>query len=233
MKLFKLAGFAGLLLPLASISQAEPLIWGIQAEQLEYRALKGEDAFVWDINTLVGSDELKFVWRSEGELGLTSDNFTTLENQLRLQSPISNFFDAVVGVQADTPDGAPERYNGLIGINGLAPQWFEIDAALYVSDQPFFRVEANYRTLLTNRLILTPNIDVKLPLKDDAARDLGAGGAVFEVGARLSYDVIDRAFSPYVGVNYEAALGDTKDRIRASGEDTDAFSIVIGTRLMF
>lgn len=233
MKLFKLAGVTGLLLSTASIAQAEPLIWGVQAEQLEYRALEGEDAFVWDFDALVGSDELKFVWRSEAELGLTSEDFEKLENQARLQFPVSTFFDAVIGAYADTPDGAPNRYAGVVGIKGLAPQWFEIDADLFVSEHPFFRFEAEYEALLTNRLILTPSIEVNLPLKDDVARDRGAGGAVVEIGARLSYDVIDRAFSPYIGVNYEAALGDTKDRIRASGEDTDAFAIVIGTRLMF
>lgn len=80
---------------------------------------------------------------------------------------------------------------------------------------------------------LRKSIEVNLPLKDDLARDRGADGAVVEIGARLSYDVIRRAFSPYIGVNYEAALGDTKDILRANGEDTDAFAIVIGTRLMF
>ena len=86
---------------------------------------------------------------------------------------------------------------------------------------------------MTNRLVLTPSIEVDLPLKDDLERERGAGGAVVEIGARLSYDVIDRAFSPYIGVNYEASFGDTKDILRANGDDTDAFSIVIGTRLMF
>jgi len=233
MKRFKLAGLAGLLLPLAQVAQAEPLIWGFQAEQFEYRAMDGEDAFVWDFDALAGSDELKFVWRSEAELGLTSDDFEKLENQLRLQFPISTFFDAVVGAYADTPDGAPDRYAGVVSVKGLAPQWFEIDADLFVSEHPFFRFEAEYEALLTNRLILTPSIEIDLPLKDDLARERGAGGAVVEIGARLSYDVIDRALSPYIGVNYEASFGDTKDILRANGDDTDAFSIVIGTRLMF
>jgi copper resistance protein B len=233
MKLLKLAALVGLLFPFASIAQAEPLIWGFRATQLEYRALDGEDSFVWDFDALAGSDEMKFVWRSEAELGLTSENFEKLENQIRLQFPISTFFDAAIGAYVDTPDDAPDRYNGVIGVMGLAPQWFEINADLFVSDNPFFRFEAEYTALLTNRLILTPNIEVNLPLRDDAARDRGAGGAVVEIGARLSYDVIDRAFSPYIGVNYEAALGDTKDRIRASGEKTNAFAIVIGARLLF
>ena len=50
MKRFKLAGLVGLFLPLAQVTYAEPLIWGFQAEQFEYRAMDGEDAFVWDFD---------------------------------------------------------------------------------------------------------------------------------------------------------------------------------------
>lgn len=120
-----------------------------------------------------------------------------------------------------------------MGVKGLAPQWFEIDADLYLSDYSFFSFEAEYELLLTNRLILTPNIEIDMPLKDDIARGRGAGGAVMEIGARLSYDLIDRAVSPYIGVNYETSFGDTRDITRAAGGDTDEFSVVIGTRLQF
>lgn len=212
---------------------AEKPIWGVQAEQLEYRFNEGEDAFVWDFDVLAGTDELRFVWRSEGEVGESSGDFEELENQLRLQVPISTFFDAVVGVQASMPNEVPDRYNAVFGVKGLAPQWFEIDADLYVSDHPFARFEAEYEALLTNRWVLTPSVEVALPLKDDAARNQGAWGPTIEIGARISYDLIDRAVSPYVGVNYERSFGDTSDMLRAAGEDTDAFSVVVGTRIMF
>ncbi|MFW8595038.1 copper resistance protein B [Cribrihabitans neustonicus] len=217
----------------AAAAQAEALIYGFQAEQLEYRSSDGEDAYVWDFDALIGSDELKLVWRSEGERGVSSGGFETLENQLRLQVPISTFFDAVAGIQANTPDGLPDRYNGVIGIKGLAPQWFEIDADLYLSGRPSFRFEAEYEGMLTNRLILTPSLELTVPLEDDPAYDLASGGIVLEAGARLSYDLIGRAFAPYVGVNYEKAFGGTADMIRASGEDTETVAIVYGARLMF
>ena len=212
---------------------AEQLIYGFQAEQTEIRSRDGEDAFVWDFDALVGTDELKFVWRSEGELGMSSGDFEGLENQLRLQVPISTFFDAVVGVQASTPDGSPDRYNGVLGIKGLAPQWFEVDADFFLSDRPFARFEAEYEALITNRVIFIPSIEVTVPFKDDPALNQGAGGATIEIGARLSYDLIYRAFSPYVGVNYEKSFGDTADMLRVAGEDTDEFSVVVGARLMF
>lgn len=214
-------------------ASAEQLIYGFQAEQLEYRQSDGEDAFVWDFDALVGTDELKLVWRSEGERVQGSGEFEDLENQLRLQFPISTFFDAVVGVQASTPDGLPERYNAVIGLKGLAPQWFEIDADLYLSDNSFFRFEGEYEAMLTNSIVLTPNLELTVPLQDDLAYGQAAGGATVEAGLRLSYDLIDRAVSPYIGVNYEKSFGGTADLLRASGEENGVFSVVFGTRLMF
>ncbi|WP_343211373.1 copper resistance protein B (plasmid) [Aliisedimentitalea scapharcae] len=214
-------------------TQAEQLIYGFQAEQLEYRQGDGEDSFVWDFDALIGTDEQKLVWRSEGERVQGAGGFETLENQLRLQFPVSTFFDAVVGIQASTPDGLPDRYNAVLGLKGLAPQWFEIDADLYLSDNSFFRFEGEYEAMLTNRLILTPNLELTVPLQDDLAYDQAAGGATIEAGLRLSYDLIDRAVSPYIGVNYERSYGGTADLIRAAGDENGTFSVVFGTKLMF
>ncbi len=212
---------------------AEQLIYGFQAEQLENRKLDESSAFVWDFDALIGTDELKLVWRSEGERVQGSGGYASLENQLRLQFPISTFFDAVVGVQASTPDGLPERYNAVLGIKGLAPQWFEIDADLYLSDHSFARFEGEYEAMLTNYVVLVPNLEVTVPLKDDPAFDQAAGGVTVEAGLRLSYDLIDRAVSPYVGVNYEKSFGGTADLIEASGEKNGEFAVVFGTRLLF
>ena len=160
-------------------------------------------------------------------------HFEGLENQLRLQFPISTFFDAVVGVQAITPDNLPDRYNAVVGLKGLAPGFFEVDADLYLSDNSFFRFEAEYEGLITNRVILIPSIELTVPLADDLAYGQAAGGATVEAGLRLSYDLVDRAISPYIGVNYEKSFGGTADLIRASGEANGVTSIVFGTRLMF
>ena len=214
-------------------ASAEQLIYGLQAEQLEYRQSDGEDAFVWDFDALIGTDELKLVWRSEGERVQGTGAFEGLENQLRLQLPISTFFDAVVGVQASTPDGLPDRYNAVFGLKGLAPHWFEIDADLYLSDNSFFRFEGEYEAMLTNSIVLTPNLELTVPLQDDPDYSQAAGGATVETGLRLSYDLIDRAVSPYIGVNYEKSFGGTADLIRAGGEENGEFSVVFGTRLMF
>ena len=234
MQNLKIASAAGMMLAAASVAQAEPLIYGLQVERFEYRnGDNDENVFVWDFDFIIGTDELKFVWRSEAEIVDGSGEFEGLENQLRLQYPVSTFFDAVVGVQAITPDNLPDRYNAVVGLKGLAPGFFEVDADLYLSDNSFFRFEAEYEGLITNRVILTPSIEVTVPLADDLAYGQAAGGATVEAGLRLSHDLVDRAISPYIGVNYEKSFGGTADLIRASGEANGVTSIVFGTRLMF
>jgi len=217
----------------ASPLQAEQLIHGVQIEQLEYRVGdKDTDVMAWDGDAMIGSDELKFVLRSEGEFETASDKMEKLETQARLQVPVSTFFDAVAGVRVDTPDG-PDRIHGVVGLHGLAPQWFEIDADLFVSDNPSFRFEAEYEALITNYWILTPSVEFDLPFTDDTEVGVGAWGSKLEIGVRLSYDLIDRAVAPYVGVHYERLFGKSQDIKEADGENADGLFFVAGMRLMF
>ncbi len=226
-------GALALCVVIAPPLKAEEPIYGVQLEQLEYRfGDKDTDVMAWDGDALYGTDDLKFVLRSEGEFETKTDKMETLETQLRLQTPVSTFFDAVAGVRFDTPEGQ-DRVHGVVGLHGLAPQWFEIDADLFVSDYPSFRFEAEYEALITNYWILAPSIEFDLPLRDDPGRELGAWGPKVEVGARLSYDLIDRAVAPYIGVHYERYMGETQDIREAEGEDADGLFFVTGLRLMF
>ena len=216
----------------ASSAVAEPVFWGVQVEQLEFRLGDETDVLAWDFDALIGTDELRFVWRSEAEYALEEDAFETLENQARLQVPISDFFDAVAGVRVDTPDG-PDRVYGVVGVHGLAPQWFEIDADFFISEDPIFRFETEYEALITNRITLTPSIEVNLPFTDDREIGNGAWGPTLEVGARLSYDLVDRTLAPYIGVHYERAFGETGRLAKQDGEDRGELFFVTGVRLMF
>ncbi|MFN3259686.1 MAG: copper resistance protein B [Pikeienuella sp.] len=232
-----MAGRAGLaalaLLAAASPAAAEELIWGLQVEQAELRVQNGEDVLAWDLDAFIGGDELRLTLRSEAEYGLDEDAFESAETQLRLQTPVSDFWDAVVGVRYDTPAGGPERAWAVIGLHGLAPQWLEIDADLFLSEHPVFRFEAEYEALITNRLILVPSVEIDLPLADDSRRGQGAFAPTVEIGARLGYDLVDRALSPYLGVHYELRLGETGDRARAAGGRRDELFAVAGIRMMF
>lgn len=227
------AGFLALTFFGVMNAKADPLIYGVSVEQFEYRFLEeGTKVLAWDGDAVIGSDELKFVLRSEGEFETDGHVMEAMETQARLQVPVSEFFDAAAGIRFDTPEG-PDQVHAVVGVKGLAPQWFEIDADLYLSDYPSFRFEAEYEALITNRLILTPSFEFDLPFRDNPKFDQGQWGPKVEVGARLGYDLIDRTISPYIGVHYERVFGQTRDIVLSEGKEGDALFAVAGIKMLF
>lgn len=217
---------------------AEPTsFWGIQLEEFEYRYDddSGDKLGVWDGDISYGTDEYKFRWLTNGEYEDESSKFSTLENQFVIQTPISDFFDAKAGLRFDTPEGSKNRSYAVVGIAGLAPQWFEVDLNFYVSEKADASagIDAEYELLLTNRLILTPSLAADVAFSDDLDIGIGSGLSSSEIGLRLSYDVIDRAFSPYIGVVQENLYGKTGDLAEDEGEATDELFYVLGVRIIF
>ncbi len=217
-------------------ARKQPLTtWGVQFEEFEYRSSDdGEELGVWNADAFYGTDELKLRWISKGEYSLEERAYESLENQLVGQVPISKFFDAKAGVRFDTPEG-PDRTYAVLGVAGLAPQWFEVDANLYVSNEgeTSAELDAEYELLLTNYWILSATLDATVAFSEDREIGIGKGLVSTETGLRLRYDLIDRAFSPYVGVVHERKYGDSADLAEASGGGTEDWFAVIGARIAF
>ncbi len=233
-----IAALAGTLIPsLAVLSpvKAEQLIWGFQTEQFEYRISNDAEVAAWDVDGLIGTDEFKLRYMGEGEyVDDDEDTLEVFESRLVGQVPISDFFDAKAGVRLDAPDG-PDRWYGVLGVQGLAQQWFEIDLDFFVSEKAdtSIRLDAEYEGLLTNYITLTPSIELDLPFSDDEEVGIGAFGPKLEIGARLSYDLVDRTIAPYIGIHYERVFGKTADFKTAEDEEKDELYFVIGSRFMF
>ena len=241
-KTWELASAFALALLALPLSAAEPksqVFYGVKVEQLEYRFNEiGEkndaESWAWDGDAFIGTDELKLRLQSEGEYIAGEDVFETLENKVVLQIPVSTFFDAKAGVRFDTPEG-PDRTYAVLGLQGLAPQWFEVDADLFVSEKGdvSVRLDVDYELLITNRVILTPTAEINAAFSDDREIGVGSGLSSAELGLRLSYDLLDRSIAPYIGVHYERLFGNTADFAKDEGEDDDELFVVAGVRLLF
>lgn len=157
----------------AAAQERPPLIYSITLEQLEYRAGDETDLLTWDGDLVVGTDEWKLRLQSEAEYDRSDSGFETLENQLLVQRPLWDFFDVKAGLRFDTPTG-PNRVYGVLGLQGLAPQWFEVDADLFLSERgdASMRLDVEYELLFTNRLILTPSAEVGFAFSND--REMGS-----------------------------------------------------------
>ena len=126
-------------------------------------------------------------------------------------------------------DDDPGRGWFALGVQGLAPYFFEVSATAYAGSDGRFaaNAEASFDLLLTQRLILQPKVELDLYTKNDAARGIGSGISSFESGLRLRYE-ITRKFAPYVGLTYERMYGATKRFAVANGEEPESLSLVIG-----
>ena len=204
----------------------------VKVDQLEYRFGEHDEFIVWDAQMRIGTDHNKVAFKTEGEK-IIGGATESVEGQVVYQRLISRFFDAQIGVRHDFRPG-PTRIYGVFGVQGLAPQWFEVDANAFVSERGdvSFRVEAEYDLLLTQRLILQPAVEVEAALSQDEAIGQGDGLRSIEAGLRLRYE-IKREFAPYIGVNWEKPFGDTADFKRAEGEETATLSFVTGVTFWF
>ena len=210
------------------------IAYGTTFEQLEYRGSPDSDVLAWDGDFFVGTDEWKFVWQTEGEYATEPDAFETLENQFLVTRLITDFFDLKAGVRYDSPEGEDRLY-GVLGLQGLAPQFIEVDADLFFSEtgDVSARLDLDYEILITNRVILTPTAEIDVAFSEDEEIGVGSGLVSTEFGLRLSYDLVDRAIAPYIGMLYERVYAETADFARDEGEDVDELFGVVGTRIRF
>ena len=190
----------------------------------------GDTIASWDLDGWVGTDENKLWLKSEGERAdskLESAEFWALYSR-----NISTFWDVQAGIRYDAK---PESTAYLtLGVNGLAPQWFETEAHLFISEHGDVtaRLRQENDLLLTQKLILQPYLEVNLSAQDVHKQDIGAGVTDAQIGLQTRYE-FTRKFAPYVDVHYGRKFGETASIAKSEGEDKDELTAAVGLRLMF
>jgi len=201
-------------------------------DQLEGRFGFNEgNNFRWEAEAWVGTDQNRIWLLSEGRY--SNNELDDGIQQLFYGRAITTYFDALVGIRYDL-DSLPSRGWGAIGIQGLAPQFFKVSATGYVSGEGHLaaRLEASYDLLITQRLILQPQLELNFYTKDDPARLVGAGLSELDAGLRLRYE-ITRQFAPYVGITYLGQYGATANYVSAAGGPTQQVRFTVGLRTWF
>ncbi len=207
------------------------------AEIFEYRWNDGDDEARWDIYGWLGGDYNRLWIKSEGKAS-TGKTSGESDIQLLYGRLISRYFDFQVGFRYEQLwDGGgadSSRSFGSIGLQGLAPYYFDIEPTLFVSEDGDVsaRFTATYDILLTQRLILQPRIEGNAAVQDNKEFGVGSGINDMEAGIRIRYEV-RREFAPYVGIVYGRSFGETEDLARMEGEDTQEWSLVGGVRFWF
>jgi len=230
---FKDILYSALFLPTLASAGAidDPLLSMVMIDQLEIRSTDGPDPLVLDGQLWIGKD-LNKLW-IKAEIERVDGETEEAELQALYSRAVAPFWDVQVGWRRDFIP-KPERDWLAVGVQGLAPYFFEVDAALFIGEggRTAARIEAEYEFMFTQRLVLSPEIEMNFYGKDDPAVGIGSGLSDIEAGLRLRYEY-RREIAPYIGINWTRKFGQTADYARAAGEDIKDTQIVAGIRLWF
>lgn len=201
-------------------------------DRLEYVRARGEEWMAYEGEAWYGNTYDRAVIKVEGEVG--SGKLKESKTELLWRHAIASFWDTEVGVRFDYDRGAPNREWLALGIKGLAPYWFEVDATAYVGSggRTALKLKAEYDILLSQRLYLQPSVEMSFYGRNDAPRSVGSGLSNGTAGLRLKYE-ITRQLVPYVGVEWSRKFGKTADYVRAEGERIQETRFVAGLRFRF
>lgn len=190
----------------------------------------GNTGLQWDGQFWVGRDLNKLWIKSEGDRvkGNTDGKVEAFWSHT-----VSPFWDLQLGARRDFGTG-PKRNWAAIGVQGVAPYNIETEITGYVggSGRTALALKAEYDLLLTQRLILTPEIEASVYGKDDKARGIGAGLSDASFSLRLRYEVT-REIAPYIGVSFGRKFGKTASYASEEGESRSERAILAGVRIWF
>lgn len=198
----------------------------------EYQARRGRDGYRWDGEAWIGGDLDRLTIKSEGE-GVAGGALDTAEAQALYSRALDPYWNLQAGIRHDIRPG-PSRSYATIGVEGLAPYWFDVEAAAFLSDRGdvLARVTAWYDQRIMQYWVLQPRLEANVAAQDMPAEGIGSGLGDAELGLRLRYERV-REFAPYVGLSWERRFGRTADLARGRGDGTGGFGVVAGVRTWF
>jgi copper resistance protein B len=208
----------------------------LMVDQLEWRdggADQGRAA--WDAQAWYGGDLDKLWLKTEGRdiSGGPDRGVSDASVELLWDRVIARWWNLQLGGREDFGPGQSRTW-AAAAIEGIAPQWVEAEATVYVGEQgrTAGRLKAQYDLLLTQRLILQPYVETNLYSRSDPRQQVGAGLSDLELSFRLRFE-IRRELAPYVGLVWLRRFGGTAELARAAGAQADDLELAAGLRVWF
>ena len=199
--------------------------------ELEGRWNGSNTEFRWEGQGWVGTDYDKLWIKSEGTFtnGAVDDG----QQQFLYDRAITTYFDLQGGLRSDI-DSRPTRNWAALGIQGLAPYFFDLEVTGFVSGEGHLaaKLEASYDLLITQRLIAQPQIEMNFYSKSDPSRGIGSGLSDLDTGLRIRYE-ISRKFAPYIGFAYTQTFGETATFTQHEGGIVHDPRFIFGVRAWY
>lgn len=214
----------GVTAPAAAQVEDDAVFTFFKAEKLEYQRDNNDSYFVWDAEGWIGEDKNKLWLKTEGEYVLDIKQTERAELQVLYSRLIADFWDAQVGIRDEFDPN--QTIDAVLGIQGLAPYWFEVEAAAFLSEDAdlLARIKASYEFLFSQKLILQPQLELNFAAQDIEKREYKRGLSEMEAGLRLRYEII-REVAPYIGTEFV--------RTRGTEDNENSLRFVAGLRVWF
>ncbi len=169
----------------------------------------GEDdnATVYDAQAWFGTTYDRLVVKAEGER--SRGTLEHARTELLWGHALAAYWDAQVGIRYDSGEG-PDREWLAIGIQGLAPYWFELDATAYLGLQRAKRAALRGRCTNADHATADPAAALEANAYGKSDRERGNRQRAFgcRCRVRLRYEI--RAVRSYVGFEWCAGTATRK-----------------------
>ena len=202
---------------------------------LEFRPTRNNSDFRWDVEGWHGGDRNKLWFKSEGERNTALKADYDIDAQLLYGRFLKKYYDFQVGVRAETQNykgSNVTRGQAVIGVEGLVPYNYEIESALFISQNGDvsgrFTLAKDFR--ITQRWVVQSRLETNIAAQRVARFTTGSGLNNLEAGFRLRYD-IRRKFSPYAGISFDRAFFGSAGLVREEGGDPSQIRFVVGVRM--
>jgi copper resistance protein B len=191
----------------------------------------------WDIDGWYGGDYNRLWFKSEGQQDTAFKADYDVDFQLLYGRFIRKYYDVQIGPRVETQTfrgSNVARGMGVIGIQGLVPYNYELEAALFIDQNGKVsgRLSFTKDLLLTQQLILQGRFETNVAVQRVEQFTTGSGLNNLEFGVRLRYE-IRREFAPYVGFSIDRSFGETATLVRQEGGNPSQVRFVAGVRMWF
>jgi copper resistance protein B len=212
--------------------------WGrttfLMSEVLEYATGSDAKPVAFDLVGWSGGAIHRLWAKADGRVA-TRGQGTEGEYQVMYGRLVKPFWDAQLGVRTDVQRAGKvtrTRTGAVLGVQGLAPGWFEFEPTLFVptDGNVTLDVTGSYDLYVTQRLVIQPRLESAFAMRDDDTFGASRGLSSASFGLRTRYEW-RREFAPYAGVVWERVFGRAADVARRGGGEAGEVSWVFGLRV--
>ena len=200
----------------------------------------GDGGLKSEFETRIGTDENKLFIKVHADK--QEAHKAEYDAKVLYSRMISDFWDIQAGARyrAEKVEyeqqgwDTEEKVDGVLGLHGLAPYFFETDAYVYAGADNYaaFSLETERDLLLTQKLIFKPYLDMNIIFSDDSKYAKKSGLSSAAVGLETRYE-ISKKVMPYVDIAYEYSKGNEATAWQAESDEEKGWQYGMGIRFKF